>query len=130
MRGALLAVAMPLVLLGSTGCSDPAEGPERVADRFEASVSEQDGAGACALLAAATVEELEQSAGKPCEKALLEEAKDGGARIDAARFGTMAQVRYRQDVLFLTNGPDGWQVLAAACRPSRGAPYDCSVSGG
>src|SRR4051812_5559396 len=130
MRGALVAVAMPLVLLAGTGCSDPAEEPEVVADRFEATLSVQDGAGACALLAEATVDELEQSAGKPCPKAVLEETDDGGGRVDGSRYGTMAQVRYRSDVLFLTRGPDGWRVFAAACKPSRGAPYDCDVSGG
>jgi hypothetical protein len=130
MRGALLVMGALLVALGSAGCSDSAESPEAVADRFEELVSQQDGTAACALLAEATIDELEQSAGKPCPEALLEEAKDGGPRVEASRYGTMAQVRYRDDVLFLTRGPDGWRVLAAACRASHGAPYDCAVSGG
>src|SRR4051812_19152556 len=103
MRAALPVVAL---LLATTGCADATAGPESVADRFEAAVSAQDGQGACALLAAATVDEVEQSSGEPCPKALLEDAQDGGARVESSRFGTMAQVRYRDDVLFLTRGPD------------------------
>jgi hypothetical protein len=115
----------------TAACGSSAAAPEAVADQFQAALASGDGASACALLAAPTADELEKSAGKPCPEAVLDEAQVSGPRVDGSRFGTMAQVRYRDDVVFLTRGgPDGWQVFAASCRPSPGAPYDCEISGG
>jgi hypothetical protein len=120
-----------LVVVGlAAGCGSADDDPLDAAERFRAAVGEGDATAACRLLAAATLEEFEQTSGRPCAEALLEEVEAGGAEEEAAsRYGTMAQVRYGDDVLFLTRGPDGWQVYAAACRPS-GSTYDCQVSGG
>jgi hypothetical protein len=72
-----------------------------------------------------------QSAKKPCEQAVLEDAtKDPGSRLSANTYGTMAQVRYRNDVLFVTRFENGWKVLAAACTEKAGDPYDCEIAGG
>jgi hypothetical protein len=123
--GALLFVLM-------SGCGDVGgRDPGRVADAFETAVSDEDAAAACAMLAAATLEELEQSSGKPCVKSVLDEVDPGGTTVEISRYGTMAQVRLSSDVLFLTEGPNGWRVMAAACTPTRpGTPYDCGISGG
>jgi hypothetical protein len=132
MRNSCLVVGALLLTVVAGGCgSSREEAPSRAADRFETAVMDGDADAVCALLAAATVEELEQASGKPCPASVLEEVEPGGPRVGLARFGTQAQVRYRSDVLFLTDGPQGWRVLAATCTPvSHAAPYDCDISGG
>ena len=81
-------------------------------------MADGDGAAACALLAPTTRSELEQSTGKECAVAILEEAPDaGGDGGDVQVFGVMAQVRWDGDTVFLTRMPDGWRVLAAGCVP-------------
>lgn len=131
LRAIALVAALGAVVFTS-GCGEDADaGPSGAADGFEQALSAGDGQAACSLLTAATLDELESSSGKACDKAILDEAKAGGARRDVARFGTMAQVRLDQDVLFLAQSPEGWRVMAAACRPRPGGqPYDCDVAGG
>jgi hypothetical protein len=122
-------VLLPL-LVGGCG-SSPDAAVSRVADDFEAAVSGGDAEAACRLLAASTLDELEQSSGRPCAESILDEVAAGGQRAAVARYGTAAQATYRDDVLFLTEGPSGWRVLAAGCTPGPGsAPYDCGISGG
>lgn len=123
-------LALAAIALVASACTS-AQQDEAVdaADAFVAAVADADGAAACAALAPATVGELVQSTQKPCEEAVLEEAKEAGARIDARTFGTMAQVRYRDDVLFVTRFGDDWKVMAAACTPKAGDPYDCQIQG-
>lgn len=119
------------VCLALSACSS-AEQDEaaEAADRFVAAVIEDDGAAACELLAPATLAELVQSSGKSCEEAVLEEAKEAGERLETETFGTMSEVRFTDDVLFMTRFPDGWKVHAAACTPRQGRPYDCTIKGG
>jgi len=126
---------VPAVLLLpalASGCGSGRDAaPGRVADDFEAAVSNGDAEGACALLAAATLDELEQSSGRPCAESILDEVEAGGPRAGVSRYGTAAQARYGDDVLFLTEGSNGWRVAAAGCAPSPDAgPYDCGISGG
>jgi hypothetical protein len=99
------------------------------ADVFVRAVEENDGEAACAVLAPATVSELVQSSKEPCEQAVLEEARRAGSRLSTNTYGTMAQVRYREDVLFVTRFESGWKVLAAACTEKSGDPYDCQIAG-
>jgi hypothetical protein len=122
----LLAVAV------SAGCAgNGADEPGRAADAFEAAVRSGDADATCALLTDSAVDELERSSGQPCVQSVLDEVQPAGARLEVARFGTMAQARFRGDVLFLAEGPDGWRVLAAACGPARGdRPRDCGIAGG
>ena len=122
--------ALALVPLMLAGCTSPEQDEAvRTADMFVTAVSEADGEAACALLAPATEGELVQAAKKPCAEAVLEEAKEAGPRLDANTFGTMAQVRYRDDVLFVTRFETGWMVLAASCTEKPGNPYDCQIAG-
>lgn len=44
-------------------------------------------------------------------------------------FGTMAQVRYPEDTVFLARFRSGWRVMAAACSPQAHDPYDCRIKG-
>ena len=123
----LLVTPVAVVAVGCGGA--PEEGADRAADAFAAAVDGGDGGAACELLAPATVAELVQSTGKPCTEAVLEEISDPGRRIETETFGTMAQVRYSNDVMFVTEFEDGWKVMAAGCTSRPGAPYDCRVKG-
>jgi hypothetical protein len=106
-------------------------------------VSSEQGADACALLAPETRSELEQSAQRPCDRAVLAESiPDVGRVRDSKMFGGKAQVRFAgtrdgrgeraavADTVFLAEFPDGWKVVAAACTPRERRPYDCRVEGG
>jgi hypothetical protein len=122
-----------VLLLGLTGCGSQPHEDEvtSVAEAFHRAFAANDGAAACAELAPRTLSELEQSAGKPCAEAVLEEPVQpsaGSSRVEV--FGTQALVGEGEGATFLARFPDGWKVMAAACRPQPGAPYDCSISGG
>jgi hypothetical protein len=121
-----------LVALGATaGCgSSRAESAVEASDAFHEAVADGHGARACALLAPSTRSELEQSAGAPCAVAVLDEDVPlAASMLEVRAFGTMAQVRYRDDVSFLTRVDDRWAVLAAGCAPDRRGGYDCRVQG-
>ena len=126
----MFAVLVPAL----SGCGGVDRGAAtEAAGQFYAAVRQRDGDAACALLNPSTRSELEQSAGKPCPAAVLEEdipAPNGpGATVV---FGTMAQVRYPGETAFLTRSGQGWRVLAVSCGdrpegPER--PYHCQVKG-
>ncbi len=133
MRSMLTSVTV-LGLAATTlaGCA-PAqdEGVRAVAARFYAAYAERDGAAMCAQLAPRTKSELEQSAGRPCEEAVLEEdvpEADEPAKVQV--FGTQAEISWRGETTFLARFEGGWKVMAAACTPQRAKPYDCTISGG
>jgi hypothetical protein len=127
---AALAALMAVVL---TSCSSTEDDSAReAADGFYAALEATDGTAACDLLTPTTKDELEQSAEKPCDQAILEE--DVPAVTEAERvkvYDTMAQVRYAEDTVFLTRIDDSWRVLAVGCtRQPHERPYDCTVTGG
>ena len=123
-------VAGIVVALALSGCA-PSEQDDatRAADQFVAAVRDGDSQKACSLLAPATVEELEQSSGGVCADAVLDEAAVAGERVSVKTFGTMSQVRYADDVVFLSRFDAGWRVLAAGCRARQGEPYSCGIEG-
>lgn len=132
---AYAAGCLGVLVLCLTGCGGVGQRPATdTAQSFYAAVQERDGAAACALLVASTRAEVEQSEGKPCARAILEEDIPAGERPVATQvFGTMAEVRYPQETAFLARSDQGWKVLAVACGtrpqgPER--PYDCAVTGG
>jgi hypothetical protein len=113
------------------GCAAPPAPAAAVGDRFYRAVGGSDWNAACALLAPETRADLEQSAGSPCPAALRdEELPDPGPVVRSVEFGTMTQVRYRQDTVFLARFQSGWKVMAVACSPGPGHPYDCRLQGG
>jgi hypothetical protein len=132
MRSVALLSAGALVALGLTGCAQPHdEDVDRVASAFYAAHSAGDGAAACVQLAPRTASELEQSAGEPCEKAVLEEKlPDVSEATDIRVFGTQAEVTWDGETTFLARFQDGWKVMGAECEPRPGRPYDCQISGG
>jgi hypothetical protein len=130
----LTAAIVGAALLGSglVGCGQPhRDDVVGVASTFYAAYTAQDGATACRHLAPKTSSELEKSAGKPCEEAVLEEnLPEVGAPTEVHVFSTQAEVKWNGETTFLARFPGGWKVMAAACKPQPGQPYDCSVSGG
>lgn len=100
-------------------------------DAFYGALGSGNGKAACALLAPDTRSELEQSSKTPCDRAILEEGvPHPGVRRALSVFGTMAQVRFTHDTMFLSRFNDGWRVMATTCKPMPGDPYSCSVKGG
>jgi hypothetical protein len=114
-----------------TGCGDSQDSAvQAVAGDLLEATSRGDGQAACEVLSPHTRDELEQSSGKPCERAILEESIGrGGAVFDAQVFDTMAQVKFDDETVFLSRFDSGWLVVATACTPRPDGPYDCSVSG-
>jgi hypothetical protein len=145
-RRVTAASAVVAVLSVSACASGEADQAAGVAADFHAAVSSEEGAGACALLAPETRSELEQSAQRRCDQAVLAESiPDVGTVADSKMFGGKAQVRFAgtrvgrpdaadraaiADTVFLAEFPDGWKVVAAACTPRDRLPYDCQVEGG
>jgi len=123
-----VAIGMALAL---SGCSSGHEDAvATVARDYFGALRSGDGQTACDLLAPETRSELEQSAKAPCPEALLGEAvAQPGARGPVSVFGTMAEVRYDDDTVFLAEFDDGWRVMASACTERPGRPYDCLVKG-
>jgi hypothetical protein len=132
-RGLVAALAV-LALITSAGCASAGEratAAAAVATRLLTVVAGGDGAAACAMLAPDTVSELEQSAGKPCARAILDaDLPAPGSVTRADVYGQWAQVRLSDDTVFLAVFPGGWRVVAAGCQPRQDRPYDCVLKGG
>jgi hypothetical protein len=121
-----------LLVLATSGCSAPApsEGVA-VGKSFNAAVSDSDWARACRYLAPETKAELEKSAGKGCSAALAEESPPEPGPLDGwSAFGTMAQLRFEEDTMFVARFKAGWKIMALECAPVPGHPYDCGLQGG
>jgi len=128
---AVVAVAV-LGAAGVSACGSPeTSDATQVARRFARAVDGSAASAACGYLAPATKSRLEQSAGKRCPAAILEQhLPSTGAVRSATAYGAMAQVRLRGDTLFLARFQGGWKVMAAGCSPKAGHPYDCTLEGG
>jgi hypothetical protein len=125
---------LPLALVALGGCAaagGQGQAAANVATRLLTAVQGKDGAAACAVLAPDTASEVEQSGGKPCPEAILDENLPGpGAVTATAVYGQWAQVRIGADTVFLAVFPGGWRVVAAGCQSRGDRPYDCEVQGG
>jgi hypothetical protein len=115
----------------ATACGAQPSPATSVARNFVEALDASDTAAACGYLAPGTRSDLEKSAGKPCAAALGEEDLPAAGAVEKTdAFGTMAQVRFVQDTMFLAEFKDGWKVMAAGCAPEPGHPYDCQLQGG
>lgn len=125
-------VGVLLATLALSACgSSTTDGVAEVADEFYAALADHDGAAACALLAPATRSELEQSAGRPCPQAIVEERLPSPAGAGSVHvFNTASNVEYQGETTFLGLFDDGWKVTAAGCTARPPHPYDCTISGG
>lgn len=102
-----------------------------MAGEFAQALSAEKGQDACRLLAPETRSQLVQAAGEPCASAILEEELPEPGPVErSSSFGTMAEIAYAADTMFLTEFPGGWKVMAAGCAPVPGHPYDCRLQGG
>jgi hypothetical protein len=115
-----------LLLAGCAGSQDAAAGS--AAQDLLRAAGTGDGAAACALLAPGARDELEQQAGKPCDRAVLEEDLGRGTgEVSVEVFETMAQAHVGAETVFLSRYDGRWLVIGAACTPVPGRPYDCSI---
>jgi hypothetical protein len=129
-----LVAAAAVGVLAVAGCGsvgDRQEAASAAAVRMLTAVDGQDGAQACAVLAPDTAAELQESAGKPCPQAILDEdLPKSGAVTGTAVYGQWAQVRLADDTVFLAVFADGWRVVAAGCSAQGDQPYNCTLQGG
>jgi hypothetical protein len=130
-RGAAVAAVLAV---GVSACGTVSERRDEVRDAT-AAFEEALGKGAydrmCAALAPGTVEEVEQSAGRACPKALGEESlAPGGAVRLVDVYGNQARAVLAADTLFLSRFDTGWKVVAAGCERQPEQPYQCQVKGG
>jgi hypothetical protein len=126
----LASVALLPAALLLSGCTSLQQPARTAAAGFYAAVSASRWDRACGYLAPETRSELEQSASSPCPKALAgEHLSDGGPVEKLSGAGTMAQVRFRGDTVFMSEFRHGWKVMAADCTPRPGKPYDCQIQG-
>jgi len=129
-RWTILTLSTAAVMLAS-GCSSTQEGEvEQVAEQLHAAVRADDGAAACELLSEEAQDELQES-GESCEVAVLDAGLSPDGRVEKVSvYDTSGQVRYDDDVVFLSEFPDGWKVIGVGCEKQAAAPYDCTVQGG
>jgi hypothetical protein len=126
-------VAVILIALGclAAGCGTAGRESDAraVVERFQAALADHDGGAACAELSAGTSKQLQRDEGAQCTRAILELGLPGGTPASAEVVVTSAAVSLRGgSTLFLDQGPDGWEISAAGCRPSApDEPFDCEL---
>ena len=79
-----------------------------------------------------TASKLEQQEKKPCEQAILGlELPKGGTVADTGVYVTSAYALLAEGGAdFLDEGPEGWRISAAGCRPTAPEqPYECELEG-
>ena len=127
----IVAMAAAALVTGCGSVGARGDAAAAVALRMLQAVEHDDGATACTLLAPDTAAEVEQSNGKSCPEAILDEDLPApGAVTRTEVYGQQAQVRLSGDTVFLGAFADGWRVVAAGCTPRGERPYDCIVQGG
>jgi hypothetical protein len=120
-------LAVPLAACGTAGRERDVAA---VAERFHAALEANDGRAACEELSEETASKLEQQEGKPCEETIV--------GLDLPKRATVAyelvEVRSGYAGLaggsadFLNEGPSGWKISAAGCRPTAAErPFDCEL---
>jgi hypothetical protein len=132
--GAKVLVSACVLALVAVGCGtgERENDAAAVTERFHAALEAGDGQAACDALNEETASKLEQEEQKPCEEAILE--------LELPRGGTVAvgHVEMRSAYMrladggadFLDEGPRGWKVSAAGCRPTVPEhPYECELEG-
>ncbi|MDQ1032616.1 hypothetical protein QF035_010198 [Streptomyces umbrinus] len=136
MAGRACGVVVAVLLGGcsASGCGTVAERRNDVRDTtavFERALGEGAYDRVCAVLAPVTVEEVEQSAGSPCVRAMSEASLPPGGPVRRTDvYGNQARAVLSSDTLFLSHFTYGWRVVAAGCEPRPQEPYQCRIKGG
>jgi hypothetical protein len=131
-----IAFALCLLLalsVGACGTGDRKHDAASVSTRFHAALESGDGQAACGGLSEETASALEQQEKKPCEEAILtlDIPKGGTPAVERVEI-TSAYIGLAEGSAdFLDEGPEGWKISAAGCRPgsSTDQPYDCELEG-
>lgn len=130
-RPTVVALAVLTALAGCADTGNREASAGATATRLLTAVAADDGVAACSVLAPDTAAELEQTAGEPCDQAVLDEDLPAPAAVEGTDvYGQWAQVRLGDDTVFLATFPGGWRVVAAGCTPRADRPYDCTLQGG
>ena len=132
--GAKLALAACLLVLPLAACGTASREHDAaaVAERFQAALQSSDGQAACDQLSEDTVSKLEQQEKKPCDEAILglELAKGGTVAATGVYVESAYALRAEGGTDFLSEGPEGWTISAAGCRPTAPKqPYECELEG-
>jgi hypothetical protein len=127
--GVACLLALTLVACGT---ADRERDAAAVSQRFHAALESGDGQAACEELSEETASKLEQQEGEPCEEAIL------GLELPRGGTVTVRRVEERSAYTelsaggadFLDEGPEGWEISAAGCRPTaHDQPYECVLEG-
>jgi hypothetical protein len=131
MPGVAAACAFALVASGCGSIDRREVAAADTARQLLTAVQNDDGAGACAVLAPQTAARLEQDSGTSCPEAILKVGLPQTTAVTGSTvYGQWAQVRLSDDTQFLAVFPGGWRVVAAGCRARGEQPYDCIVQEG
>jgi hypothetical protein len=121
-----------LVTLAGCGTADRERDAAAVTERFHSALEASDGRAACEQLSEETASRLEQQEQKPCEEAILGlELPEGGTAGATGVYERSAYVSLSAGGTdFLDEGPTGWEISAAGCRPTApDRPYECLLEG-
>ena len=133
MRRKLIVLAcFAALVLSACGTGAREDDAAAVSKRFHAALEAGDGRAACAELSEETASKLEQQDRMPCEKAILAARipKGGAPAVERVEITTAYVALGDGSADFLDQGPDGWRISAAGCRPTGAdTPYACELEG-
>jgi hypothetical protein len=124
----LALAALALAGCGGAGARDDVRA---VASSFQAALRTDDGAGACAVLSDALIQQIESQEGEPCRDAIgsLDLDSDRVATVGAYLLSGIATLTTGSS-MYLGDTPGGWRIGALGCEdqgdPAK-MPRDCEV---
>jgi hypothetical protein len=137
MRRRICAVAfVTLTATITAGCSSsPHEDSVRtIAVEFVTAIADQDGEAACSLLTERARQSVTGATDATCADAIINidqaDIDEAGDEVHSVEvWGDAAQVKVGDDVIFLREQAEGWQVRAAGCTKQSVGGYDCDIEG-
>lgn len=130
-KPALVACLLALPL-AACGTADRERDAAAVAESFHAALEANDGQAACDELSEDTASKLEQQEEKPCEEAILALELPKGGTVTVTQVEVLSAYTELSvgGADFLDEGPTGWEIAAAGCRPTGSEqPYECALEG-
>jgi hypothetical protein len=123
-------IVLVSVSVAAGGCgSQTVDSVSSRADHFYAAIKAEDAASACDDLAPEAREALEQQEGMACDEAILDQnLPDAVQHGTPTVYGSMAQVAYHDETVFLSRYDGRWLVTAVGCPPvSDDRPHECTI---